>query len=133
MRLASTFLLVTAGCFILAPVEAHLVKRQVCAGCPTDEKPANEEVQQHVDAVKESVEGHLNKQFDVFEAVSYKTQVVAGTNWFVKVHGGDDEYLHLRIYETLPYAGSELHLHGVQEGKTLEDPLEYFEAHIGEK
>jgi len=35
--------------------------------------------------VKAHAEAHANKKFDVFEPVEYKTQVVCGTNYFVKV------------------------------------------------
>ena len=47
----------------------------MCGGTG-DEKPADESVQKHCDAVKADVEKHLNKKFDVFEAKSYKSQVV---------------------------------------------------------
>merc|ERR1712029_87665 len=57
--------------------------KMMCGGTG-DEKPADESVQKHCDAVKADVEKHLNKIFDVFEAKSYKSQVVAGTNFFVK-------------------------------------------------
>lgn len=33
-----------------------------------------------------------------FVPVSYKTQVVAGTNYFVKVKTGESEFVHLRIF-----------------------------------
>ena len=35
--------------------------------------------------VKGAVEDHAKKSYTVFEPHSYKTQVVAGTNYFVKV------------------------------------------------
>ena len=51
---------------------------------------------------------------------------MAGTNFFVKVHVGNNECIHVRIFRSLPHAGSELQMHGVQEGKNLEHPVEYF-------
>jgi len=98
----------------------------MCGGTG-EEKPADESVQKHCDAVKADVEKHLNKKFDVFEAKSYKSQVVAGTNFFVKVHVGNNECIHVRIFRSLPHAGSELQMHGVKEGKNLEHPVEYFD------
>ena len=52
----------------------------MCGGTG-DEKPADESVQKHCDAVKADVEKHLNKKFDVFEAKSYKSQVVSMSDW----------------------------------------------------
>ena len=44
----------------------------------------------------------------------------------LQVKVGDNEYVHLRVYKTLPHAGSELSLTSLQEGKAVDDPLEYF-------
>jgi hypothetical protein len=52
-------------------------------------------------------------------------QVVAGTNFFVKVCTDHDagEHVHLRIYRDLQ---GTLSLASVQEGKAHADPIEYF-------
>jgi len=104
---------------------------QTCGGLG-ETKPADDKIQGHVDAVKADVEKHLNKKFDVFEAKSYASQVVAGANYFVKVLIGNDEYIHLRIHKTLPHAGNQILLHGVQEGKTLEHPIDHMEQNAGD-
>ena len=50
-------------------------------------------------------------------------QVVAGMNYFVKVHIGNDIHVHLRIYKH--FSGTtELTSH--QTDKKHEDPIEYF-------
>lgn len=49
-----------------------------------DDKKATAEVQSLISQVKLQVEGQLNGIFDTFEAVTYKTQTVAGRNYFVK-------------------------------------------------
>ncbi|XP_069997750.1 cystatin-A isoform X1 [Penaeus vannamei] len=54
------------------------------AGGISDAKPFSEEVQQLLEAVKSELEEKLGKKLDRFQLVSYKTQVVAGTNYFAK-------------------------------------------------
>ena len=46
----------------------------LCGGTG-DEKPADAELQKHVDSVKSHVETKLGKTFQVFEAKTYKSQV----------------------------------------------------------
>ncbi|XP_073526971.1 cystatin-B-like [Phyllobates terribilis] len=90
-------------------------------------KPATEEVQGLCDQVKAEVEEKHGKKYPTFVAVEYKTQLVAGTNFFVKVLTGDEEYIHLRLYKTLPHAGEKLSLSATQVGKTKADDIVHFQ------
>ena len=56
------------------------------------------------------------------EVVSYSTQVVAGTNYFLKIQF-EGEVVHARVFINLQ---QEVTLHSVQENKTLESAIEYF-------
>ncbi|KAJ3611826.1 hypothetical protein NHX12_021839 [Muraenolepis orangiensis] len=89
-------------------------------------KEAGEDIQELCNGVKASVEGKTNQKYDVFVAKSYKSQMVSGVNYFIKVHVGGDEHLHLRVYKTLPCNGGLVSLHGVQESKTVNCLIEYF-------
>ena len=53
---------------------------------------------------------------------------MAGYNFFVKVHVGNNECVHVRIYQNW---SQELEMSGVQEGKNLEDPIEFVDRTDG--
>ncbi|XP_009458816.1 PREDICTED: cystatin-B [Nipponia nippon] len=76
--------------------------------------------------VKPQLEEKEGKTFDVFTAVEFKTQVVAGTNYFIKVHVGNDEFVHLRVFRSLPHENRPLSLHSYQSSKTRHDELAFF-------
>merc|ERR1711879_347022 len=65
---------------------------------------------------------------DEFTVISYATQVVAGTNYFVKIRLNKDDggHVHVRVYEKLPCYGAEVSLDAMVPGKKHDDPLEHF-------
>ncbi|XP_075053543.1 cystatin-A-like [Mixophyes fleayi] len=91
-----------------------------------DVQPADSEVQSICDQMKKQVEEKTGRSFSKFEAVEYKTQTVAGTNYFIKVCVGSEQYIHLRVYQPLPSADQEMSLTDVQLDKTKEDEIKYF-------
>nr|XP_058951946.1 cystatin-B-like [Pocillopora verrucosa] len=98
----------------------------MACGAPGQEMKANEEVQTIVNEVKSQAEAKAGTTFNEFKAISYRTQLVAGTNYFVKVKVGDLSYVHLRIYQTLPHAGSTLELTAIKTELSEGDSLDYF-------
>ncbi|NWT21193.1 CYTB protein, partial [Vireo altiloquus] len=76
--------------------------------------------------VKSQFESQANMNCAVFAAVVYRTQVVAGTIYFIKVHVSNAEYVHLKVFLSLPYENQGPSLVGFQTGKTRDDPLTYF-------
>lgn len=101
----------------------------LCGGT-TEAQNANEEVQKICDELKSHAEDKAGRKYDVFIAKSYKTQLVAGTNYFIKVHVGGDDFIHLRVYQTLPCYGETLNLHGLLTSKAHHDAIEYFEPNV---
>ncbi|XP_078060932.1 cystatin-B-like [Mustelus asterias] len=85
------------------------------------------EIQAIVRSLKPMVEEMLNRSFSVFHAISYRSQLVAGQNYFVKVVVGDgDDYIHIRVLEPLPHTGEQPSLHKIESDKKLFDEISYF-------
>ncbi|ERE86847.1 cystatin-B-like protein [Cricetulus griseus] len=53
-------------------------------GAPSATQPATAETQEISDTVKSQLEEKENQKFTVFKAVSFRQQVVAGINFFIK-------------------------------------------------
>jgi cystatin-A/B len=96
-----------------------------CGGT-SEAKAANEEIQLLCNQMRKKVEEQANRKFDEFTAISYTTQVVAGTNFFVKVHVGNDECAHVRIFRPLPHVNEMPSMHGYQLSKTRDEAIAYF-------
>lgn len=97
----------------------------MCGGA-SEAKPADDETHQICAAVKGELEGKVGKTFPEYTALLVRKQVVAGTNFFVKIHVGSGDHVHARIFRPLPHQGNEPSVHSHQTGKTADDALEYF-------
>ncbi|XP_075398351.1 cystatin-B-like [Tenrec ecaudatus] len=97
----------------------------MCGGTSAT-KPATAEIQEIADKVRCEVEAKENKRFPEFKAVEYKSQVVAGMNFFIKVHTGDDNFMHLRVFQSLPHENKPLTLSNYQTNKGKHDELTFF-------
>ncbi|XP_064618341.1 cystatin-B-like [Liolophura sinensis] len=97
----------------------------MCGGA-TEMKVATDDIKELVEKVRpQAVRKSEGRNFSEFTATHYKSQVVAGTNFFIKVSLGGDNYAHLRVFRPLPGAGEE-ELVAIQFDKKPEDPIEYF-------
>ena len=85
-------------------------------------KNADDTVVAICNQVKSQVESHLNQTYQVFEPVHYKTQVVAGTNYLIKVRTEND-YVHVKVFQSLPHAGQQLSLSSATSGHTEDSTL----------
>ncbi|XP_019731592.1 cystatin-B-like [Hippocampus comes] len=74
--------------------------------------------------VKHQAEQKAGKAYNLFIAKSYKSQIVSGTNFFIKVHVGGNDYVHIRVFQGLTQSGPELV--SIKESKTHDDEIEYF-------
>ncbi|NXO78356.1 CYTB protein, partial [Sitta europaea] len=76
--------------------------------------------------VKSQFESRANTNCAVFTAIVYRTQVVAGTMYYIKVQVSDAEYVHLKVFQSLPYENQGPRLFSFQTGKTRDDPVNPF-------
>ncbi|KAM4719085.1 cystatin-A-like [Anableps anableps] len=72
-------------------------------------------------------EGKSQKTFQEFNPVEYRSQVVAGINYLVRVQVGENDYIHLQIFQS-PLLGNTITttFEGVEGDHKREDPLEPF-------
>ncbi|ELK29664.1 Cystatin-B [Myotis davidii] len=113
-------------CLLLcARCSAMSATRRLIGG-PSETRPATAEIQAIADKVKSQLEEKENKKYPTFEATEYKSQVVAGINYFIKVQVEDDDFVHIRVFESLPHENKALALHNYQTNKTKQDELAYF-------
>ena len=94
----------------------------MCGGF-TNALDANDEVKAMARELKAQTEQKLGATFSEFEAVKYKTQVVAGTNYMIKVRVGPEQYVHIKVWKKLPCYGDAKELSEAIGGKTLADAL----------
>ncbi|XP_031220542.1 cystatin-A-like [Mastomys coucha] len=89
----------------------------------SEARPATPEVQEIADKVRAQLEEQTNEKYEKYEADQYKTQVVAGVNYFIKINLGDGSFIHIKVYKDL---SGNLKLTGYQTKKTKDDELTYF-------
>ena len=86
-------------------------------------RPADDKVKAIALEMKPKVEQALGATYPEFEAVQYTTQVVAGTNYKIKVKVGDGKYVHIKVFEPLPCNSTVKELLSQEADKTLADKL----------
>lgn len=95
----------------------------------SEEMPANDDIQGLVSMVQGTFEQLAAIETTDFSAMSYRTQVVNGMIFYVKVHHGNGNYAHLRIYKPLGEVTiMEPTLQAFQLDKQLTDPIEFFQV-----
>lgn len=95
------------------------------AGGWTDAQAANAEIQELINQVNEAVQEQENFPLAPYDAISFISQIVAGTNYIVKVQVNTDELIHIRIFQPLPGNGQP-ELENIQNGHTADDNIEIF-------
>merc|ERR1711868_105781 len=98
--------------------------KMMCGGT-TELKQPDDEARQVLSVIQSALlekTGHSGK----VDLIGYKTQVVAGTNYFMKIKIGEN-YAHARVFVPLPHTGAPAELHSVDgNAHTADSELAYF-------
>jgi len=116
MPLASVPSLDPAFGLIMEEARPHIVGGYADAGADEAQTVAN--------AVRSDIERSLGHPAALFTVLQSRTQVVAGTNYRLKVQVAETECVHVRVYQPLPYTHQGPALKDFKGGKSLEDPLD---------
>ncbi|XP_041670173.1 cystatin-A-like [Cheilinus undulatus] len=95
-------------------------EEQIYPGGWSETKDADGEAHGICNQVKPEVEKKTGKSFKVFTAVQYRSQVVSGMNYCIKVHVGGDRYLHLTVWRKL---SGETQLTDLEGDHKIDDPI----------
>ena len=93
----------------------------------SDVKLINEEneINDLVENIKNQFEKLIGNKIHTISAISYRTQVVNGTNYFIKVLVNENQYVHLKIYEALSHEKIQPKLINYELNKTKIDEIKY--------
>ncbi len=80
------------------------------AGGYTPEKQITPEVYEIANKMRTQIQAKMMFHFEVYVPVSYQTQVVAGTNYRIRIATEDGKSIIATVYEALPCAGGALSL-----------------------
>ena len=94
----------------------------ICGGFNA-ESGLTEEEDAMVCSLQDQVIAQLGAAITHFTPVAVRKQVVAGTNYWVKVQVGESNFIHVKIFRPLPHTGQPAEVKEVHSGKTHADPL----------
>ena len=89
----------------------------------TEKKDPDEKVVNIANNVRASLTSIIDIEVTDFLVDSYKTQLVNGVNYFIKIHIGNNIYVHVRVYRSFDKEES---LVSFKYPKKKEDEIEYF-------
>ena len=74
-------------------------------------------------SLKPAIQIKAGKTYTVFEPISFKSQVVAGTNYVAKIKVDGEKCIHAKMFEPLPYTGDPISVTSVEVDKQIGDAL----------
>ncbi|ROL53788.1 Cystatin-B [Anabarilius grahami] len=92
-------------------------------GAWTSEEVVTPEEEKICHEMKPDIEKKAGVTFRAYIPLSFRSQLVSGTNYLVKVYVGVDKCVHAMISQALPCNGGELTVTAVQHPKSASEPL----------
>ena len=89
-------------------------------------KSSDNDVDSIVNTLKSDIEEKLLKELIELKCDSYKTQVVAGVNYYIKAKIDKNEYIFLKVFRDLPHNNQKDKLISVQVDKKITDEIVFF-------
>ncbi|XP_067261586.1 cystatin-A-like [Chanodichthys erythropterus] len=89
----------------------------------TTEEPIIPEEEKICHEMKSDIEKKAGATFETYIPLSFRTQIVSGTNHLVKVYVGVGVCVHAMITQDFPVNEGKLTVTGVQHPKTASEPL----------
>ena len=74
----------------------------LCGGHSNIKTPSAED-HEEFNSWKEIIEAATGENYTTFEVAGFTSQVVAGTNFQLKIHVGDEKYVHAKVFRPLPH------------------------------
>jgi len=105
---------------LILPTEGKMAQKPGGLG---NVKPADATANEVATQIKHDIEAKAGATYSHFAVTEYATQVVAGTNYFLKIDVGGGHFIHARVFKDLSQHYS---VHSVQTNKTASDHLDYF-------
>ncbi|PVD28799.1 hypothetical protein C0Q70_11394 [Pomacea canaliculata] len=100
-------------------------ENQMCGGL-TKTRDAGEKEQALADKVRPSLEKEEGKTFPKYVATKYRSQVVNGINYFIKIDVAEPQsFIHAKIFRPLPGSNQDVTLEKYEKGHTASDEIQY--------
>ena len=90
-------------------------------------KPVDTDIEIILKSVKSHLEEKLGKELYMLKGDSYKTQVVAGVNYFIKAQIEENSYIIIKVFRDLPNNHNPDKLVSVNVQVKREDNITFFE------
>ncbi|XP_025098518.1 stefin-C-like [Pomacea canaliculata] len=101
-------------------------KKDIRPGGLSPTKDAGDEEQALCDKIRPSLEQQEGKKFPVFDATKFRSQVVAGAMYYIKIDVAEPQsFIHAKIFRPLPGSNQDVTLEKYEKGHTASDEIQY--------